>query len=382
MKKNKVSLCVAVVLALFSVQCADTNLAPVLTDSVVTVTAGDDPETQLDVSWKAAVDDFTLQTSIKYKVVYSTSANISSVVDAEENGTLAVDFTGALLSTSISDLTPGSYSVNVIAMDTEENKTAYSATTVSTADNTAPVVSNSVLTLDRGTDGNTQIDVSWNAATDNVTDQSEVQYQVVYSILNNISSIADAQANGTVAVDYTEALTATTISSLNAGTQYFVNVIAKDASENKTPYASSSLTTTCFLADTLITMSDRTMKRIDAVVAGDRVLSFDENGEITESLVGYTIAHQVKSYLHVVTDFGTIGVTANHPFFANPGFRPIGELRGGDTLFALTPASKNALTSYRIRSLETVNEESTVYNLHVSEGPPTYFADHFAVHNK
>lgn len=255
-------------------------------------------------------------------------------------------------------------------------------------DTTAPTLSNSTITLSNGTPATTVIDVSWTAATDNVTLQSAIKYKVVYSLSNNLTTIADAEANGTVALDYTENTTSLSVSGLSALSTYYVAVIAKDTAGNKAIYTSTSHTTTCFIGETLILLADGSSKRIDQIQEGDEVLSFNVDGSLTTSVVGAVLKHQTSNYLNVTTETGSVGVTANHPFYVGeselalndyPGFRPIGDLKVGDFVYVFGDKTQPVKT--QIVNIDLIERDVPVYNLHISRGPSTFFANGYVVHN-
>lgn len=250
-----------------------------------------------------------------------------------------------------------------------------------TTDTTSPTVTDKTLTLDDGTDASSEVDVSWNEATDETTAQENIEYPVYYSAANNIATVANAEANGTVGTDYQAALTSTTVSGLDNNTQYYFNVIAKDEAGNKVAYTMSDHTTACFLPETLIMMANGKSKRIDEVVVGERVISYSENGTPAVSTVAKVLRHTVRGYLKITTRQGTIRVTANHPFFAGElGFVAIGTLARGNLLYHVDADAR--LLPTEIESIEISHDVVTVYNLHLEDGPPTYFANGLAVHNK
>lgn len=71
----------------------------------------------------------------------------------------------------------------------------------------------------------------------------------------------------------------------------------------------------CFLPATPITMSDGSTKRIDQIVAGDMVMSYDKDGKLTAGRVKRTMVNTVK---YVLDMFGT-GVTPGHVYLCGDG---------------------------------------------------------------
>lgn len=73
--------------------------------------------------------------------------------------------------------------------------------------------------------------------------------------------------------------------------------------------------TTCFVAGTKITMADGSLKNIENIVEGDRVLSYDEiSGEIVEAEVGYRTINTYVKNMAILTfsDGSTVNVTAGY----------------------------------------------------------------------
>jgi hypothetical protein len=85
---------------------------------------------------------------------------------------------------------------------------------------------------------------TWGAATDSTTDSANLMYKVVYSPSNNITTAVDAEANGTMAMDWTAATLTTGIAGLSSSTAYYVAVIVKDPSGNENIDV-ATLTTLC-----------------------------------------------------------------------------------------------------------------------------------------
>lgn len=87
--------------------------------------------------------------------------------------------------------------------------------------------------------GENQMDVSWNEAYDDNTPQDQLTYYVYRSSSDNISTVTDAENNGTLLTSGDE-LTQYTASGLSSGTVYYFQVIVEDGDGEKTAYNSSS----------------------------------------------------------------------------------------------------------------------------------------------
>lgn len=84
------------------------------------------------------------------------------------------------------------------------------------------------------------ITVAWTAATDNVTAQSGLQYQVYYSLTNNIETLSNTLASGTAFGSYTAAAVSRTVTGLLYNTPYYFTVLVKDQNNRITNYAMSN----------------------------------------------------------------------------------------------------------------------------------------------
>ena len=82
------------------------------------------------------------------------------------------------------------------------------------------------------------------AATDNVTVASNLSYKVVSSSSNNITTVADALANGTIVQDWTVNSLTANFSALTDSTNYYVSVLVRDTDGN-TGISAGATTTLC-----------------------------------------------------------------------------------------------------------------------------------------
>ena len=100
---------------------------------------------------------------------------------------------------------------------------------------------NGVITIDAIRAG--AFDISWEKATDDVVSQEKIEYQVIYSLSNNIGTVTEAEENGTVAVPWQEDIDEGTISGLIILTTYYANIIIQDKAGNKAVYTPNSAKT-------------------------------------------------------------------------------------------------------------------------------------------
>ncbi len=90
----------------------------------------------------------------------------------------------------------------------------------------------------------TSTTVTWGAATDTVTAQALLSYKVVRSGASNITTVTDAETNGTLVMDWTVNTLTTSLSSLTSAKKYYISVLVKDADGNKV-VATSNFSTLC-----------------------------------------------------------------------------------------------------------------------------------------
>ena len=106
-------------------------------------------------------------------------------------------------------------------------------------DNTPPVPGPGVHGTMNMADGTASL--SWVAATDNLTPQENLRYFVYQSLSNNISTVANCEANGTLLNSGGSLnLTSHEVTGLQIGTTYWFNVVVSDQAGNKAVYGVKS----------------------------------------------------------------------------------------------------------------------------------------------
>lgn len=88
----------------------------------------------------------------------------------------------------------------------------------------------------------TTVSLTWTPAVDNDTAQPDLEYQVVQSSSENIGTVENADANGTVAQEWLKTDEAQ-ISGLSGSTTYYFNVLVRDEDGNTATYTAVELTT-------------------------------------------------------------------------------------------------------------------------------------------
>src|SRR6185503_10944552 len=250
----------------------------------------------LTLNWTKATDDTAAQANLQYEVRRSSANNLDTVANAEANGTVVLGYTADIATANVTGLDPATgYFFNVIVKDAAGNKAIYITKNETTlADTTAPVAGNAgvittanvstmSLTLNwtKATDdvsaqsalqyevrrssannldtvanagalttanvSTMSLTLNWTKATDDTAAQANLQYEVRRSSANNLDTVANAEANGTVVLGYTADIATANVTGLDPATDYYFNVIVKDAAGNKAVYITKNETT---LADT------------------------------------------------------------------------------------------------------------------------------------
>ncbi len=146
---------------------------------------------------------------------------------------------------------------------------------------------------------------------------------------------------------------------------------------------SSTTINTCFPKGTKISMADNTVKNIEDIAIGDKIIAFDENNKLVNDEVTKVHSHTINkccsdSLLKVtLSNSKEVIVTSNHPFYMpeHNGFKWIGLFEKGELVM-----TKGGMM-YPVSSIEVLDiDEQTVYNLEVKD-THTYIAEDLRVHN-
>jgi hypothetical protein len=200
-------------------------------------------QSTISIGWTKATDETSSQANLSYRVYYSTSNNISTVADCEANGTLALDWTADIDDVTVSGLAPHTtYYFNVVVVNEAGNKSAYAVAAAETLDIEGPTPGNEGLVAAHS-DTATSVILSWTKASDDSTPQQHLEYKVVYSSSGNITTVDTAEANGTVAVDFTADIDTAHVTGLEPDTVYYFNVVVRDEVGKKNVYAMTSAET-------------------------------------------------------------------------------------------------------------------------------------------
>ena len=209
-----------------------------------TITISDLNTTSLKLSWTLAVDNSTPQEKLEYRIVQSTSNNISSVSDMETNVVILQDWKANIASLQVSNLTANTiYYFNITVKDTSGNKSAY--TTVSIPDTLSPTVGNNgsiTITHLKAT----SLTLNWTKSSDLGTLTNSLQYKVVQSTSDNISTGLEMETTGSgrsTIQDWAVDINTKDVTGLTVSTTYYFNVLVKDQAGNKTIYSRLVITT-------------------------------------------------------------------------------------------------------------------------------------------
>lgn len=200
-----------------------------------TVTAG--------LSWSGQVAHWTpVSNAVSYDIqLFKGGSSVGTAVNV-----LAANATnGANFSTAIQGNGIGTYTFKVTAkgnssliLDATASANAPDLV-VTTLDAVVPTVG----TLSASQIAARSLQLSWTAGSDNETLEANLAYKVVQSTTDNISSVADAESNGTLLRDWTTGLTPVAVSGLTPETTYYFNVLIKDEAGNTSSYARIQQTT-------------------------------------------------------------------------------------------------------------------------------------------
>ncbi len=110
-----------------------------------------------------------------------------------------------------------------------------------TKPNNPPIISNGTITTSNITTSGVQLD--WAKASDDISAQEDLEYQVYQSSSNNIDTVSTIELNGTPLDGYTKDSNSFNVTGLAANTTYYFNVIVKDTDGNKSAYMMQEVTT-------------------------------------------------------------------------------------------------------------------------------------------
>ena len=171
----------------------------------------------------------------------ATESLASALTGGETTVRVFLSLTGTPSGVETVEIKPAS-AASVYDLAGNAMATAQTSGAKTLSDLTAPAAGGSGV-VTAGDSSTNSVPLSWTAAADDVTAQAGLQYKIVRSSSNNMTTVSDAESNGTIVQDWTANVTSVSASNLSAGTTYYFNVIVKDSAGNKTIYTSVSKAT-------------------------------------------------------------------------------------------------------------------------------------------
>ncbi len=198
------------------------------------------------ISWSPATDDTTPSDQLVYEVRYAVSSNdLSTVLAAETNGISAGAPQSGITSKIVSGLQPGTeYRFAVIVRDNDLTKSIYSQLTQSTeavVDRVAPTLSDRVIKA--VSVGETTIGLSWVEATDDVSQASQISYDIYKPTGNLPINTLPRVATNAALISTVTGVTSFELTGLQVNTEYPIVVVARDQAGNKVIYRAGVFST-------------------------------------------------------------------------------------------------------------------------------------------
>lgn len=158
------------------------------------------------------------------------------------NGTVSnfIDQGGGVFTFNFNPTADGAYTIDIPAgrcTDQASNNNIAADQFIGFHDEVAPTVSDDSLSFSDITFSGAT--VNWLKSTDAVSQQDQIRYKVYESTSNNITNVADAEANGTL-IENSLNINNTTVSLSSAQTKY-LQVVSEDQAGNKLAYTSASV---------------------------------------------------------------------------------------------------------------------------------------------
>jgi hypothetical protein len=198
----------------------------------------------VEISWEAATDNLTGSELLEYRVFHATEGLLDTVDQVVAGGTPVGDWVANVTSATFDGLEQDTqYSINVLVRDIAGNLSAYNSVTATTlVDSLAPEPGASGALSVSGSSV-TSVTFSWIKATDNISRQETLQYLVMASLTDNISTLTDAKTNGIPVGTWTADIDSVTVDNLDPDTTYYFNVLVRDAVPLEAAYNGTSADT-------------------------------------------------------------------------------------------------------------------------------------------
>jgi len=187
--------------------------------------------TSLTFSWTNPGDNAGGSGVVGYNVRIGTTPEGTDTFAGFVNG----------LSKIVSGANEQIYYASVQAVDAKGNVSAFSPSTSSRVDTVAPTVGTATLPI---ADCNT-LDISWAAASDNLSINSALTYQIYYSQTNDITLANNVVSNATAFDSPLQNISAKRVTGLNNNSAYWLTVVVRDQAGNAAAYPSVSKSLSC-----------------------------------------------------------------------------------------------------------------------------------------
>ena len=213
-----------------------------------TQAAGTTLDIKGNVSLGSSSGALTLQGGDIYmNLTTSPPSKLTAVGAVAADGTTTLHITtGNVTNQTVIQAASGLDSAAPFALDMPGYNASLTATgtqlqlTATMTDITPPVPGAGV----NGTATYNSANLTWTAATDNVTPSENLRYYVYQSLSNNITTVADCETNGTLLNGGGSInITAYDVTALTLQTTYYFNVVVIDMANNKAAYIPKELTT-------------------------------------------------------------------------------------------------------------------------------------------
>lgn len=173
----------------------------------------------ISIEFELATDDHTAKTELQYRLVSSSSESSFTVDQTVFNWMTLAQGSYQIV---LNDFKARNYRLDV--RDQQGMSSSYLFFTH------APILPDST-TLTLVKTGEQSAALSWNKSAHLYIDATALQYKVVRSTSNNISTLEQAEANGVVEIDWSNDISNINLSGLVTGTEYYYMVFVR------TPFA-------------------------------------------------------------------------------------------------------------------------------------------------
>jgi autotransporter-associated beta strand protein len=185
--------------------------------------------------------DLTSSPPSKINVAGSVSASGTTTINLTAT---AGTYTLIQAASGLSSTTPFAFNLPGLTLTPQATGTQLNLTVGGASDNTPPTVGTALRAS--ATPLADEIGIGCGAATDNVTAAANLVYYAYRSLSNNIATVANCEANGTLIGQKTSGGASNigfAVTGLTPNTLYYFNVVVKDEAGNKSAYTSVSQTT-------------------------------------------------------------------------------------------------------------------------------------------